>query len=143
MRAEASAISASEPGRRLPVPDTGDELARLGETLNEMLERLEEAIERERRFVDDASHELRTPLSNLKAEIDLACSAGPGRWTSWNERSRVPPRRPTGCRGSPRTSSSSPGRTAAAYRFGANASGSAEWWARRCRRSPFGPPSAT
>jgi len=72
MRAEASAISASEPGRRLPVPDTGDELARLGETLNAMLERLEEAIDRERRFVDDASHELRTPLSNLKAEIDLA-----------------------------------------------------------------------
>jgi two-component system, OmpR family, sensor kinase len=72
MRAEASAISASEPGRRLPVPDTRDEIARLGETLNAMLDRLEEAIERERRFVDDASHELRTPLSNLKAEIDLA-----------------------------------------------------------------------
>ncbi len=72
MRAEASAISASEPGRRLSVPDTRDELAMLGETLNAMLERLEEAIERERRFVDDASHELRTPLSNLKAEIDLA-----------------------------------------------------------------------
>jgi two-component system, OmpR family, sensor kinase len=72
MRSEAAAISASEPGRRLPIPDTGDELARLGETLNAMLERLEGAIERERRFVDDASHELRTPLSNLKAEIDLA-----------------------------------------------------------------------
>jgi heavy metal sensor kinase len=72
MRAEASAISASEPGRRLPVPDARDELGRLGETLNAMLERLEESIERERRFVDDASHELRTPLSNLKAEIDLA-----------------------------------------------------------------------
>lgn len=72
MRAEAAAISASEPGRRLSVPDTGDELARLGETLNAMLQRLEEALERERRFVDDASHELRTPLSNLKAEIDLA-----------------------------------------------------------------------
>jgi heavy metal sensor kinase len=72
MRAEAAAISASEPGRRLPVANTGDELARLGDTLNEMLERLEEAIERERRFVDDASHELRTPLANLKAELDLA-----------------------------------------------------------------------
>jgi signal transduction histidine kinase len=47
-------------------------LARLAETLNAMLERLEEAIERERRFVDDASHELRTPLANLKAELDLA-----------------------------------------------------------------------
>jgi signal transduction histidine kinase len=37
-----------------------------------MLERLEQAHERERRFVDDASHELRTPLANLKAELDLA-----------------------------------------------------------------------
>ena len=72
IRVEASAISASDPGRRLSIPDTGDELARLAETLNAMLERLEEAIERERRFVDDASHELRTPLSNLRAEIDLA-----------------------------------------------------------------------
>ncbi len=72
MRAEAAAISASEPGRRLPVPNTGDEVARLGQTLNEMLDRLEQAHERERRFVDDASHELRTPLANLKAELDLA-----------------------------------------------------------------------
>jgi heavy metal sensor kinase len=72
MRAEAAAISAGDPGRRLPVPGTGDELARLAETLNAMLDRLEEAIDRERRFVDDASHELRTPLSNLKAELDLA-----------------------------------------------------------------------
>jgi two-component system, OmpR family, sensor kinase len=72
MRAEAAEISASEPGRRLPVSPAGDELARLGETLNEMLERLEQALERERRFVDDASHELRTPLANLKAELDLA-----------------------------------------------------------------------
>jgi heavy metal sensor kinase len=72
MRAEAAAISASEPGRRLPVPNTDDELARLAETLNAMLDRLEEAIERERRFVDDASHELRTPLSNLKAGLELA-----------------------------------------------------------------------
>lgn len=72
MRAEAAAISAGDPGRRLPLPGTGDELARLAETLNAMLGRLEEAIERERRFVDDASHELRTPLSNLKAELDLA-----------------------------------------------------------------------
>jgi two-component system OmpR family sensor kinase len=72
MRAQAAAISASEPGRRLPVPRTGDEVARLGETLNEMLERLEEALERERRFVDDASHEIRTPLANLRTELDLA-----------------------------------------------------------------------
>jgi len=72
MRLAAEAVSGSEPGRRLPLPRTGDELARLGGSLNRMLERLEVAAERERRFVDDASHELRTPLANLKAELDLA-----------------------------------------------------------------------
>ncbi len=72
MRLDAAAISAGEPGRRLPVPATGDEIARLGATLNSMLERMESALERERRFVDDASHELRTPLAILKAELDLA-----------------------------------------------------------------------
>lgn len=72
MRADAAAISASELDRRLPVPQTEDEVARLAETLNEMLGRLEEALQRERRFVGDASHELRTPLANLKAELELA-----------------------------------------------------------------------
>ncbi len=71
LRAEAAAISGSEPDRRLAVPATGDELERLATTLNAMLDRLEEALGRERRFVDDASHELRTPLSVLKAELDL------------------------------------------------------------------------
>jgi two-component system OmpR family sensor kinase len=72
MRIQAAAISASEPGRRLPPAGTGDEVARLGETLNEMLDRLEQALQRERRFVDEASHELRTPLANLRVELDLA-----------------------------------------------------------------------
>jgi two-component system, OmpR family, sensor kinase len=72
MRIRSEAISGSEPGRRLPVPRTRDELAALGGSLNRMLERLEAAVERERRFVADASHELRTPLANLKAELDLA-----------------------------------------------------------------------
>jgi signal transduction histidine kinase len=72
MRLEAAAVSASDPARRLPVPRTGDELARLATTLNSMLDRLQEALERERRFVDDASHELRTPLATLRGEIDLA-----------------------------------------------------------------------
>jgi two-component system, OmpR family, sensor kinase len=72
MRVEAEAISGSEPGRRLSVAPTRDELARLGDSLNRMLGRLEEAVDRERRFADDASHELRTPLTNLKAELELA-----------------------------------------------------------------------
>jgi two-component system OmpR family sensor kinase len=72
LRSEAAAISTSEPDRRLPVPDTGDELQRLTETLNGMLDRVHDALDRERRFVDEASHELRTPLGVLKAEVDLA-----------------------------------------------------------------------
>ena len=72
MRAEAAAISASEPGRRLPAGQARDEISRLSETLNQMLERLERAIERERSFVADASHELRTPLALLRAELELA-----------------------------------------------------------------------
>jgi signal transduction histidine kinase len=72
MRAEADAVSGAEPGRRLPLPRSRDEVSRLGETLNAMLGRLESALERERSFVADASHELRTPLALLKAELDVA-----------------------------------------------------------------------
>ena len=74
-RSDASArrrISAAEPDQRLPLPDANDELHRLGETLNQMLGRLEAALERERTFVDDASHELRTPLAMHKTELELA-----------------------------------------------------------------------
>jgi heavy metal sensor kinase len=76
MRRRADAISAGEPGQRLPVPPTADEIGRLGETLNAMLARLEAAFERERTFVSDASHELRTPLTILKTELELALRGG-------------------------------------------------------------------
>jgi two-component system OmpR family sensor kinase len=72
MRREAEAVSAAEPGRRLPLPPAHDEIARLGETLNTMLGRLETALAREQRFVSDASHELRTPLAALRTELELA-----------------------------------------------------------------------
>jgi signal transduction histidine kinase len=76
MRSRAAEISAAEPDHRLPVPPTDDEVARLGKTLNEMLERLGEALEHERAFVADASHELRTPLAILRTELELALAAG-------------------------------------------------------------------
>jgi signal transduction histidine kinase len=72
MRAEAAGVSAAEPGRRLPLPRARDEISRLGSTLNEMLDRLGRALQRERSFVADASHELRTPLALLKTELELA-----------------------------------------------------------------------
>jgi two-component system OmpR family sensor kinase len=76
MRGEAGEISRLGSGRRLPVPPGGDELAQLGDTLNEMLERLERSAERERGFVASASHELRTPLALLKSELELALREG-------------------------------------------------------------------
>ena len=79
MRRRATEISAAESEQRLPVPPAQDELRRLGETLNEMLDRLEAACERERAFVDDASHELRTPLALHKSELELALRYGGSR----------------------------------------------------------------
>jgi two-component system, OmpR family, sensor kinase len=76
MRRRAAEISTSSMDERLPVPDANDEVARLGETLNAMLTRLEDGLERERRFLADASHELRTPLALLKTELALAAKPG-------------------------------------------------------------------
>jgi signal transduction histidine kinase len=76
MRRRASEVSASGSEQRLPVPEARDELRRLGETLNQMLDRLRTALERERAFVDDASHELRTPLAAHKTELELALRYG-------------------------------------------------------------------
>jgi signal transduction histidine kinase len=76
MRSRAADISAAVPEQRLPVPPSRDEIARLGTTLNEMLDRLGEAIEHERSFVADASHELRTPLAILRTELELALAEG-------------------------------------------------------------------
>jgi two-component system OmpR family sensor kinase len=72
MRRRAAEISSDRTDQRLPLPPANDEIRRLGETLNEMLARLEAGLARERRFVADASHELRTPLAALRTELELA-----------------------------------------------------------------------
>ena len=76
MRRRAERISLTRDGERLPLPSAQDEIRRLGETLNEMLERLQASFDRERQFVADASHELRTPLAVAKAELEAAIRFG-------------------------------------------------------------------
>ena len=74
-RAQASDIAGGTVGVRLEVPDErDDELTRLGHTLNAMLDSLDRASVRERRFLADASHELRTPLTLLRTRTQLALS---------------------------------------------------------------------
>jgi signal transduction histidine kinase len=72
IRSEAEAITGTTMHRRVPEPDTDDEVGRLARTMNSMLERLEAASQRQRQFVSDASHELRTPVASIRANLEVA-----------------------------------------------------------------------
>ncbi len=68
----ARSISGNNLSSRLDVPQTGDELQRLSETLNSMLDRLETAFRDVTQFTADASHELRTPVAIVRTRTELA-----------------------------------------------------------------------
>ncbi|MFD4835587.1 sensor histidine kinase [Streptomyces uncialis] len=75
IRREMAAITASEDlRRRVPVPGTHDEVARLARTTNVTLAALEESVERQRRFVADASHELRSPIASLRTQLEVGAA---------------------------------------------------------------------
>ena len=71
IRAQVAGISGANLEQRVPVPATNDEISRLARTMNEMLDRVEDASDREQRFVGDASHELRSPLTRMRTELEV------------------------------------------------------------------------
>lgn len=70
------AIAPDALDERLALPPAQDELRLLTQTLNDLLERVQAAFERQRRFAQDASHELRTPLTVLQGNADLLARWG-------------------------------------------------------------------
>jgi signal transduction histidine kinase len=72
MRRELDEITTTDLDRRLPLPESGDELERLGESFNATIDRLANGVEAQRRFASDAAHELRSPLAGIRATLEVA-----------------------------------------------------------------------
>ncbi|WP_051760783.1 histidine kinase dimerization/phospho-acceptor domain-containing protein [Herbidospora cretacea] len=70
IQSELAAITVRDLSRRVPQPQGGDEIARLAETANQTLDRMERAIRRQRAFAADAAHELRTPIAGIRAQLE-------------------------------------------------------------------------
>lgn len=77
IRAELGEITATAPHRRVPRSRRSDEIGALATTVNQTLDRLDDALSQQRRFVAEASHELRSPIAALRAEVDLALMEAP------------------------------------------------------------------
>ncbi len=71
IRAEVASIGDADLGRRVPESGIGDDIDRLAHTMNDMLERIEDSVRRQNRFVADASHELRSPLTRMRTDLEV------------------------------------------------------------------------
>ena len=80
IRAEVADIGHADLHKRVPEPRTRDEIGRLADTMNHMLERLEQANERQQRFVSNASHELRTPIATIRHQLEVALTESSPDW---------------------------------------------------------------
>lgn len=76
LRREVAGLSVAETSGSVRVPGTHDEIAALAATMNDLLRRVDDALDRERNLVADASHELRSPFAVLSAELELAGRPG-------------------------------------------------------------------
>ncbi|MEU7892375.1 ATP-binding protein [Nonomuraea sp. NPDC049152] len=72
IRQKLDEITATDLGQRVPVPPNPDELHALARTANRTLDRLEAAVEQQRRFASDASHDLRSPITAMRAQVEEA-----------------------------------------------------------------------
>ncbi|KQS06523.1 histidine kinase [Curtobacterium sp. Leaf183] len=72
IRRQVAEVGGASRGARVAVPGTGDEVARLAATMNDMLERLDRSAAAQRRFVSDASHELRSPIASVRQHAAVA-----------------------------------------------------------------------
>jgi len=77
IRGKLADITAHDLHRRVPEPDSRDEIAALARTVNDTLDRLQTAVEQHKRFVADAAHELRSPLAILRTRLELAGAEAP------------------------------------------------------------------
>lgn len=81
IREQVDQITRDRLADRVDVPATDDEIESLAETMNAMLDRLDEADRAQRRFVADASHELRSPIASVGAAIEVINDEGPQAWS--------------------------------------------------------------
>jgi signal transduction histidine kinase len=85
----AREIQASDLSRRIALDGPDDELKRLGDTFDEMLERLDRAFSSQRQFLADTSHDLRTPLTVIRSNVDLLLAHPGSTLDDWKQAGEV------------------------------------------------------